>query len=267
MKLSFPADHSIAFTSLTMTPLTYLNRLLSRISALGGRIHRAHLPSLSHLSHTGITSLIGSAPSTVIVCTGLGSISLGGVEDTTVYPTRGQVVKVRAPWVRNGFTRQLGSLDGGEGGERTYVIPRPDGEVILGGTREEGDWYPYPRGGTSRDILRRALEICPDLQPAHQVAPALAVSGPPSPEKVDEMKTGEKGALDGMVISHLVGFRPSRKDGVRLERGPEVKLETGERVKVVYNYGHGGAGWQCCWGYAESAVDLVLADLPAQAKL
>lgn len=241
-----------------MTPVTYLNRLLRRISLLGGHLHRAHLPSLSHLSSTGITALIGSIPpSSVIVCTGLGSITLGGVEDTTVFPTRGQVVKVRAPWIRNGWTRQVGSLDGGEGGERTYVIPRPDGEVILGGTREEGDWDPYPRVETGEDILRRTLEICPELQPASISAPALS----------GDSSIGGQVGLKDLVVQHLVGFRPSRRDGVRLERGPDLEAAEGKKVKVVYNYGHGGAGWQCCWGYAESAVKLVIDSLPTQAKL
>jgi D-amino-acid oxidase len=263
MKLSFPADHSIAFTSITMTPLTYLNRLLARITSLGGKIHRAHLPSLDDLSHIAITSLIGQAPSAIIICTGLGSLTLGGVEDKTVYPTRGQVIKVRAPWVRNGFTRQVGSLDGGEGGERTYVIPRPDGEVILGGTREEGDWDPYPREETARDILRRAGEICPELKPAHMSAPELGRAALPNLD-VPESSSMD-GGLENLVISHLVGFRPSRKHGVRLERGPDLKLDDAN-VKVVYNYGHGGAGWQCCWGYAESAVELVIHTLPKLAK-
>lgn len=256
LKLGFPADHSIAFTSLTMTPLVYLDRLLKRIAQLGGFVHRYHLPSLSHLGHPSVTALIGrEAPSHVVACVGLGAATLGGVEDQNVYPTRGQVVKVRAPWVRSGFTRQIGSLDGGEGGERTYVIPRPDGEVILGGTREEHDWDPYPRENTGRDILRRALEICPALQPAYQLAPTLAADSETAPAV-----PGGTGPLDELVMSHLVGFRPSRTGGVRLELGPDVSVGQGA-TQVVCNYGHGGAGWQSCWGTAEDAVALVLQSL------
>lgn len=255
LRLPFDVDHSIAFTSLTMTPLTYLNRLLRRIGELGGHLHRAHLPSLSYASDISITALTGGLPPrAIVVCTGLGSITLGDVTDQAVYPTRGQVVKVRAPWIRDGWTRQVGSLEGGEGGERTYVIPRPDGEVILGGTREEDDWFPYPRDDTGQDILRRAQEICPALPPAN-----TSVSEGAS-------KPGGQG-LQSMIISHLVGFRPSRRGGVRLEKGPDLELK-GSVAKVIYNYGHGGAGWQSCWGFAEEAVDLVVQHLPIeQAKL
>lgn len=264
LKLGFPADHSIAFTSLTMTPLVYLNRLLVRIAQLGGHIHRCHVPSLAHISHPSTTALIGLIPpSHVVACVGLGALTLGGIEDRSVYPTRGQVVKVRAPWVRSGWTRQVGSLDGGEGGERTYVIPRPDGEVILGGTREENDWNPYPREETCRNILRRAMEICPALQPAHQRALALAIDDIGKVVGESDADANADGTpLSELVVAHLVGFRPSRTGGVRLEMGHELSVNgDGQGTKVAYNYGHGGAGWQSCWGTADDAAKLVLESL------
>ncbi|WVF65418.1 hypothetical protein IAT40_000145 [Kwoniella sp. CBS 6097] len=276
-KTSLPTsiDYSVSFTSLTMTPLTYLNRLLRRIHQLSDgnvKIHRHHLPSLSDLSHPSVQAMIGShTPIAVIVCTGLGTLTLGGVDDKTVFPTRGQVVKVKAPWIRSGFTRQIGDLNGGEGGERTYVIPRADGEVILGGTREEGDWMPYPREETTRDILKRVVEICPELVPRHLTAPALGTSH--MEEAMANLKTSSESdesdvaatavngqsPLESLVIQTLVGFRPSRKDGTRLERGPYLACGPWGKHKsaVIYNYGHGGAGWQSCWGTAEDAVALL----------
>lgn len=210
-------------------------------------MHRHHLPSLSSLSHPSVTALIGSAsPLAVIVCTGLGVAALGDVADPTVFPTRGQTVKVHAPWVKTGYTRQIGSLHSPSGGERTYIIPRADGDVILGGTREKGDWYPYPRPGTGREIIRRTLEICPELCP---------VTDPPLRTQEERLR-----AVEALVVNHLVGFRPSRKEGTRLERGPDLVLE-GESSVVVYNYGHGGAGWQSSWGTAGDAVEVLLRSL------
>ncbi|ORY21034.1 FAD dependent oxidoreductase [Naematelia encephala] len=253
------ADYSVSFTSITMTPLTYLNRLLKRIDTLSDgacQIHRFHLQSLDEVSHPAVTAFLGTAPPlAVFVCTGLGALTLGGVEDKTVFPTRGQVVKVRAPWIRSGFTRQVGDLNGGEDGERTYVIPRPDGEVILGGTREIGDWYPYPRPDTSGDIIRRVLEICPDLQPAHRRAKrGETVRG----QSVDDSNSSPPSSpLEDLIVTHLVGFRPSREQGVRLEVGPDLILNGQRNIHVVYNYGHGGAGWQSCWGTASDAVKIL----------
>lgn len=104
-----------------MTPSTYLSRLVDRFTALGGKIHQGHLDCLSlgsiydlcislGIDHRGIKN--------VVLCIGLGALSLKGLADTTVFPTRGQVVIVRAPWVKTGWTRQIGSLSGGEGGKR-----------------------------------------------------------------------------------------------------------------------------------------------------
>jgi D-amino-acid oxidase len=241
-----------------MTPIVYLNRLLNRFDELSNgqtRLHRFHLTSIRDLRNPAVLALIGDeVPAAMIVCVGLGARDLGGVEDTTVFPTRGQVVKVRAPWIRSGYTRQIGDLNGGEGGERTYVIPRPDGEVILGGTRDINDWYPYPRASTAADILRRAAEICPDLVPAHarqSFVNATSISS----TSVDD---SPESPLNRLVIDSIVGFRPSRNDGICLTRAPDLSFDGNPKTAIIHNYGHGGAGWQCCWGTAEEAVDLAL---------
>lgn len=241
-----PADHVISFTSLTITPGMYLASLEAKVRALGAKCHRAHLPSLAALTTPPVLAYIGAVPSALFLCVGIGARFLGGLTDANVYPTRGQVVKVRAPWIRDGWTRQVGSLNGGEGGERTYVIPRCTGEVILGGTREERDWTPYPREETTRDILRRCVEVCPDLVPPH----ARGVL-----ETAWKKDTGEESGVQEIVVEAVVGFRPSRVGGVRLER-QDVRIG-GKAVAVVHNYGHGGAGWQSCYGCAEDAVALL----------
>lgn len=236
------ADHMVRFTSLTITPALYLASLERRLRSLGGHLHRAHVPSLASLSSPQFTALTRGTPSAVFVCTGLGALTLGGVADGKVYPTRGQVVRVRAPWVRHGWTRQLGSLDGGEGGQRTYVIPRCTGDVILGGTREEGDWEAYPREETKRDILTRVLEICPTLTP-------------PNTRAEGDIATPKVAELEPLVVDHLVGFRPSRTGRTRLEK---EQVAIGDSVvPVIHNYGHGGAGWQSSWATAEDAVELL----------
>lgn len=157
------------------------------------------------------------------------------MNDQTVRAVRGQVLKLRAPWVKTGWTRQIGSLAGGEGGERTYVIPRASGEVIIGGTREVDDYHPRPRPETTTDIIRRALEICPSL--------AL----PPSSTVPIDVRS--------IVEAEVVGFRPTRDAGIRLE-AEELKSDDGTLL-VVHNYGHGGYGWQSMWGCAEEAAKIM----------
>ena len=110
------------------------------------------------------------------------------------------------------------------------------------------DWHRKQRPETSLDILRRALTICPHLAP-----PSACLSGrDPTPDD-----------LLPLVEAELVGFRPSRSSlssgsdsGLRLEKGQPLKLKDAE-TDIIYNYGHGGFGWQSCWGCAEEVVQLI----------
>jgi hypothetical protein len=94
----------------------------------------------------------------IIVCTGLSTRSLGGVEDLTVRPLRGQVILLRAPWIKFGLTAQGSGVDENGHPILTYIIPRKNGDVslvllfllyesvrflqvIVGGTRTLDDWY------------------------------------------------------------------------------------------------------------------------------
>lgn len=77
----------------------------------------------------------------IVVCAGLGARTLGGVDDQDVFPVRGQVVLLRAPWIRFGRTASHA-----EQGLWTYVIPRRSGDVgplatyILSTTSKSINW-------------------------------------------------------------------------------------------------------------------------------
>lgn len=42
--------------------------------------------------------------------------------------------------------------------------------------------------------------------------------------------------------------------------GPRIEVEQVGAKRVVHNYGHGGSGWSLCWGSAQIAVGLAMAD-------
>ncbi|KAG6908922.1 hypothetical protein DXG01_002700 [Tephrocybe rancida] len=240
------AKHAVSFTSLTMDTPIYLRKLVSRFEALGGTVHRALLHSLASalefIPHNEV-------PIALINCTGIGSLKLNDVQDTDIYPIRGQVVVLNAPWVKEGRTKQVGKLEGGEGGERTYIIPRRSGEVVIGGTREVNDWWGQtiePRPETSLDIKRRALSLFPEI------SPQSARTNGRVPVPAD---------LDPIVLREVVGFRPARKSGLKLERGDDLVVSsTGSgRIPVLHNIGHSGAGWQSCWGCADTVLEMVKA--------
>lgn len=90
----------------------------------------------------------------IVNCSGLGSMALVG--DAQMYPTRGQVLKVEAPWLQH-FIR--------DGDGKTYIYPGVH-SVTVGGTRQEGDWRLQVDDGDSRSILERCSRLEPSLRRA-----------------------------------------------------------------------------------------------------
>ncbi|KAK7879073.1 hypothetical protein WMY93_034146 [Mugilogobius chulae] len=64
----------------------------------------------------------------IVNCSGLGAKTLA--RDDSVFPVRGQVLKVEAPWIQH-FIR--------DGDGKTYIYPGIR-SVTIGGTRQERDW-------------------------------------------------------------------------------------------------------------------------------
>lgn len=107
----------------------------------------------------------------------------------------------------------------------TYVHPRSR-DVVLGGTFEEGSWDLGGDRATAEAILARCAAHVPELRGAE-------ITGCP------------------------VGLRPDRRGGVRL-----AAEETADGLRIVHNYGHGGAGVTLSWGCADAVARLVGAGAP-----
>jgi D-amino-acid oxidase len=140
------------------------------------------------------------------------------VDDLAVYPVRGQIVRVSNP----GVTRSV--RDEFHPAGRAYVHPRSS-DCILGGTLDEDQWDTAPDPAVAQSILDRCADIVPEVAGAE-------------------------------VIETLAGLRPGRP-GVRLEEGEPLAGAGGRGVRVVHNYGHGGAGITLSWGCAEDVVQLL----------
>ncbi|EFI26802.1 D-amino-acid oxidase [Coprinopsis cinerea okayama7 len=239
------AKLGVSFTTLTIDTPIYLNYLLSRFLANGGKILRGSVQHINQVIEAGARIFAGGTtvghsadpPVAVINCTGLGARFLGGVEDKSVYPVRGQTVLVRAPWVRFGRTTYRDDT-----GAWTYIIPRRSSDVIVGGTRARDDWFPKPRPETTEDILRRGLELCPEL------APPEARLGGRKPTLEDVMPH---------VVGEGCGLRPAREGGVRIETEWTEDIGGRGRVPIIHNYGHGGAGFQASWGSSVVVLELL----------
>ena len=131
------AEEGVSFQTLTIDMPVYLPYLASKFRAQGGKTVRVSIHHISQLADGSYTG--GRKPDIIVVCTGLGSRFLGGVEDKNVYPIRGQTVLLRTPWVK--FGRTFSDL---KTGLWTYIIPRRSGDVIVGGSKVDDDWYSLP---------------------------------------------------------------------------------------------------------------------------
>ena len=173
----------------------YLGWLVGRLEELGGTLSRMALTALPDQVEV------------VVNATGLGARRTA--DDPSMVPVRGQVVSVEQVGLDRWWLDEAGP---------TYVVPR-SGDVVVGGTDDEGEWDRRPDPDVAKRILEAGIELVPALAGAR-------------------------------VLGHKVGLRPAR---------PEVRLEVehlGDR-RVVHCYGHGGAGVTLSWGCADEVAGLV----------
>lgn len=229
-------DGGTSFTSVCINTALYLPWLASQCLKHGVVIRRGiatHIADAANFHHTG------SPADLVVNCTGLSSLKLGGVEDTALYPARGQIVVVRNdPHVMASVS---GTDDGSD--EATYVMHRAaGGGCVLGGCLQKDNWESQVDPNLAIRIMKRCVELCPKLVPEGKGVEALS------------------------IVRHGVGLRPMRMGGIRVERGV-VKGPDGKAVSVVHNYGHGGYGYQTSYGAARAAERLVEEALGSKARL
>ncbi|OOQ88212.1 FAD dependent oxidoreductase superfamily [Penicillium brasilianum] len=209
----YPSEFACAwaYETLVTDPTRHMPYLKRQIQRLGGHFIRHKVESLRELYDMFPDSRV------FINASGLGSKTLADVRDDRCFPERGQNVFLRTNRCRTMYFRN--------GQEYTYVIPRPhSGGVVLGGVKQEDNLSPNVDLEIARDEIARAHRLAPDVVPAN----------PPED-----------------AISHIIGIRPSRKGGFRLDS--EVQ---GSRT-LLSAYGFGGGGYAFSYGVAEALVRMV----------
>ncbi len=107
-----------------------------------------------------------------------------------VRPVKGQILELR-------------SLDGSApcerivASERVYLVPRPDGRLIVGATTEERGFDPTVTAGGVHELLREAYRLLPEVAEMELVE-AMAGLRPGTP---DNLPLIGPGALDGLVLA------------------------------------------------------------------
>lgn len=109
-------------------------------------------------------------------------------------------------------------------GSWTFCVPRGfSGGTVIGGTKEPNNWDTEPSEEVRRQLLDALARTYPSIR--------------------DE---------NFRVVRDIVGRRPTRKGGIRLE-----KEQHDERFSVIHAYGLGGRGYELSWGVAEQVARLL----------
>ena len=135
-----------AFGTFTLNPTSFLQWLMGKAKEGGCVMEERKISSLEELT---------SSYDIVINCTGLSSYEL--VPDKSMYPVQGQLVLVKAPWIKHWVV-----YPGADGSHSTGVIPRGS-DVILGTTHVNGNWNDSTDPDTTTDIIKRCQDLVPSL--------------------------------------------------------------------------------------------------------
>ncbi|KAM0186109.1 hypothetical protein ACHAPI_011887 [Fusarium lateritium] len=192
----------------------YASFLQRRFQNRGGRVRQYTLSSLEEVFS------IEDSVSVVINCSGT------GFGDAKVFPIRGQTCLVSNPIAKT-VTHQNSD------GTWSFAIPRPlEGGTIIGGTKEPHNWDPYPSPETRQLLLSNAAKWFPFGSQSL-------------------ISTTTRASDRFHVVKDIVGRRPAREGGLRLEM---ERLNSGI---IVHAYGIGGRGFELSWGIADEVVTLL----------
>jgi glycine oxidase len=107
-----------------------------------------------------------------------------------VRPVKGEILELRSADGRPPCERIVAS-------ERVYLVPRPDGRLIVGATTEERGFDATVTAGGVHELLREAYRLLPDVAEMELVE-SMAGLRPGTP---DHLPLVGPGALDGLILA------------------------------------------------------------------
>ena len=183
-----------------ITMSTYLGWLRGQVEALGVKFEKRTVADLAELKDEA---------DLVVLAAGLRGGELLG-DDETVYPIRGQVVRLANT---KNLTQWLCDDDYPDG--VSYIIPRRE-DIIVGGTDTANDWNREVEPQTAIDILERAAKLVPELEGL----------------EVLEHKVGLRPARETIRLEHVAG-QPLPVIAAYGHGGAGVTLSWGTAQRVV----------------------------------
>eukprot|EP00775_Hariotina_reticulata_P012186 gene12186-12323_t len=200
----------------------YLRWLSDRLEAAGVQFVQRRLSTLAELT--------GEGWDVVVNCSGLGAQQL--LPDPHCYPIRGQIMRVKAPWVNQCVFADFPD-------ETTYIIPNRMSNVNICIDAQNANTF--------------AAGVVPSLKHAELVDHWVGLR----PGRVRLRLEGEElslAALEAAAEAAGADLGVLRCSGSTRVQG----------LRVVHNYGHGGSGLTLAWGTAGDAVQLILQMLQLQ---
>jgi glycine oxidase len=129
----------------------------------------------------------------VVLCAGAWSGQaewLPGEARPPVRPVKGQVLELRARDSATPCERIVAS-------ERVYLVPRPDGRLVVGATSEEQGFDTTVLAGGVHELLREAYRVLPDVAEME----LLGVIAGLRPGTPDNLPLIGPGAIDGLFLA------------------------------------------------------------------
>ena len=165
--------------SILTSPVRFLPFLMSKFKANGGKMEYRTLTSMSELV---------SRYDVVMNCTALGSRELVG--DSLIYPSRGHLIRVKAPWIKTSLY-----AEDGKGGV-CHLYPTPD-FVVVGGIKQTGNEDLTPRDVDTNAIWDRACTLVPSLRKAQILGEWVGLRPMRKPLRLEsEVMQFDNGALN-----------------------------------------------------------------------
>jgi len=119
----------------------------------------------------------------VVVAAGPWTALVPGIPDPVrirVRPVKGEILRLRATAT---VPLPARSIRGLVNGQSIYLVPRADGELVVGATVEEAGWDTTVRAGAVRELLRDARAVLPAVDELELVETTAALR-PGSPDNL-----------------------------------------------------------------------------------
>jgi glycine oxidase len=142
----------------------------------------------------GVRTTLDVHADAVVLCNGAWSGQTAWLPEEArppVRPVKGETVELRP---REGEPAPAARI---VASERVYLVPRPDGRLIVGATQEERGFDTVVTAGGVHELLREAYRVLPDVAEM-EFAGTIAGLRPGTP---DNLPIVGRGAVDGLVLA------------------------------------------------------------------